>query len=112
MVRDFGMCVTEKILVDIRHLLLSIVVVDMQVAIQRKKRIRKLIFVIPSIPQEREDFLFLVNDPVLKKLKQPEHEKATFSLSVIPFVFHSFPGRTNGNCNVMLKRRRKEGRIK
>lgn len=106
------MCVTKEILVDIRHLSLSIVVVDRQVVIQRKKRERKSIFAIPSIPQERVDFLFMVNDPVLKSLKQPENEDATFRLSVIPFVFHFFPGRPNCDCNVMLRRRRKEVRIK
>lgn len=106
------MCVTKEILVDIRHLSLSIVVVDRQVVIQRKKRERKSIFAIPSIPQERVEFLFMVNDPVLKSLKQPENKDATFSLSVIPFVFHFFPGRPNCDCNVMLRRRRKEVRIK
>jgi len=59
MVREFSMCVTEEILVDIRHLSLSIVVVDRQVVIQRKQRERKSIFAIPSIPQRESGVLIL-----------------------------------------------------
>ena len=44
MVREFSMCVTKEILVDIRHLSLSIVVVDRQVVIQRKKGRKEIDF--------------------------------------------------------------------
>ena len=44
MVREFSMCVTKEILVDIRHLSLSIVVVDRQVVIQRKNEKKEIDF--------------------------------------------------------------------